>query len=95
MPFFSWVFKDGDNEFLTRAWLRDPTGLPSNTESASVVEWNGECYVSFWTGFDWSKAAKLDTSQQGYGGIRTLWSLKEGDRIWVNMANTGYLGQAL
>lgn len=88
------VFKDGDNEFLTRAWLRDPTGLPSNTESASVVEWNGECYVSFWTGFDWSKAAKLGYIAAGGGEwySRTLWSLKEGDRIWVNMANTGYLG---
>lgn len=88
------VFKDGDNEFLTRAWLRDPTGMPSLAETASVGEWNGECYVSFWPGFEWDKAVKHGYIAAGGGEwySKTLWSLERGQRIWVNMPGTGYLG---
>jgi hypothetical protein len=45
------TFKDGDREYLTRAWLTEPI---TPTDGVSDVdkrgEWNGEYYVSFGVG---------------------------------------------
>lgn len=39
------VFKDGEREYLTRAWLREPSIAP---EVPGIEhDWNGEYYVSF------------------------------------------------
>lgn len=58
--------------------------------------WNGEFYVSF--GDDdtrsWSEAMAYGFISAGGGSwyTRTLKLLSEGDRVWVNIPQTGYVG---
>ncbi len=89
-------FREGDAEYLSRAWLLDPTVVEANHPPKTKEPWNGECYVSF--GGD-SKRRWQDARQHGYisagGGefyINTLRSLAEGERVWVNVPGTGYVG---
>ncbi len=55
------VFKDGDREYLTRAWLRDPTETQAKSEEVQARQkgkepWNGtDFYISF-GGRDWDDA---------------------------------------
>lgn len=89
------VFKDGDREYLTRAWLRDPTGVQAPLEtSSSRNAWNGEFYVNFGNDYDWEKARKYGYIVAGGGQFysRTLSTLEEGGRIWVNSPGNGYVG---
>lgn len=91
------VFRDGDSEYLTRAWFIDPTDLESGVSAASPKEaWNGEFYVSFGEYEDqrWSDARKYGFISAGGGAwyTRTLGMLEEGDRIWVNVPGKGYVG---
>lgn len=93
------VFRDGDREYLSRAWFRDPAEIvgDSGDEPASG-EWNGEYYTSF--GYD--PEVVQDGLNRGYlvagGGSwysKTLAMLKPGARIWVNVPGTGYVGVGL
>ena len=86
--------QDGDREYLARAWLRDPASEPAVV--ADTRDWNGEFYVSF--GHDehrpWEEARQLGFVSAGGGAwyTRTLDMLRPGDRIWVNVPGTGYVG---
>jgi len=94
------VFRDGDRELLTRAWLRDPTdsdeGVVSSGTAHGKIEWNGEYYVSY--GDDesrsWDDACKYGFISGGGGQwySRTLNMLSVGDRIWVNVPGSGFVG---
>jgi hypothetical protein len=91
------VFKDGDREYLTRAWLIDPVLAGEKTEKRSAKEpWNGEYYVSF--GHDerrqWEDARKYGFLSAGGGRwySRTLDLLEPGARVWVNVPKHGYVG---
>lgn len=45
------VFQDGDREYLSRAWFRDPAEVTAGLgEETATGEWNGEYYASF--GYD-------------------------------------------
>lgn len=87
------VFKDGDREYLTRAWLRDPSEV--DVESATVAngDWNGEFYVSY-GGRNWEEARKYHFISGGGGRFysKTLYMLEPGNRVWVNIPGTGYVG---
>jgi hypothetical protein len=87
------IFKDGDREYLTRAWLRDPSEVEVEAEVRAVGEWNGEFYVSF-GGRDWEEARKYGFISGGGGRFysQTLYLLSPGDRVWVNIPGTGYVG---
>jgi len=97
--FFS-VFQDGDSQYLSRAWMIDP----GETEEKAVntgtrSEWNGEFYASFGTSSDsrnWQDAVKYGFISAGGGRwySKTLSMLKKGDRVWVNIPKTGYVGVA-
>ncbi|HPZ64252.1 MAG: endonuclease NucS domain-containing protein [Dethiobacteria bacterium] len=88
------VFRDGDREYISRAWFRDPAEIivdPPDGEG----EWNGEYYVSF----GYPHEVVRDGLRRGYvvagGGSwysRTLQMLEPGARIWVNVPGTGYVG---
>ena len=90
------VFKDGNREYLSRAWFRDPAEVTSGFKiETSVGEWNGEYYTSF--GYD------LDTVRDGLkygylvagGGLwysQTLTMLEPNARIWANVPGKGYVG---
>lgn len=90
------VFRDGDREYLSRAWFRDPAEVTAGlSEDTGRAEWNGEYYVSF--GYD--TEVVRDGLRRGYivagGGSwysRTLEMLEPGSRIWVNVPGSGYVG---
>lgn len=88
------LFKDENREYLTRAWLRDPTGVQVDPEARTAEKWNGEFYVSFGNDYDWEQARKLGYIAAGGGQwySRTLQTLEKGGRIWVNSPGNGYVG---
>jgi len=90
------VFRDGDREYLCRAWFRDPAEMTVGLgEETATGEWNGEYYASF--GYD--TEVVRDGLKRGYlvagGGSwysKPLAMLKPGARIWVNVPGSGYVG---
>lgn len=96
------VFEDDERRYLTRAWLREPVGPATESTSRSATrprasrEWNGECYVSYGPvpGRSWTDAKKYGFVAAGGGKfyIETLMSLQPGERVWVNVPGTGYVG---
>ena len=88
-------FKDGDREYLTRAWFRDPAGVDLSETRGNVREqWKGEYYGSFGGGRDWECARKYGYFAAGGGTwySRTLALLEPGARLWVNNPAHGYVG---
>ncbi len=94
-------FKEGDSEYLTRTWLIDPQEVESNVSKSSVKKgreiWNGQdFYVAF--GHDgnrnWMDAVKYGFVSAGGGRwyTRTLETLVPGNRIFVCVPGTGYVG---
>lgn len=88
------VFRDADREYLVRAWLRDPSEVDTKTESGPRGEWNQQYYVSYGGNRDWEEARKYGFIGGGGGRFysRTLEALSPGDRVWVNIPGTGYVG---
>ena len=92
------VFKDGDNTYLSRTWMIDPgeTQEKASSNTGSKAPWNNEFYVSFGHGGDrdWEDARKFGFISGGGGSWynKTLFMLNEGDRVWVNIPKTGYVG---
>ena len=88
------AFKDGERQYLTRAWLREPEAV--SVETLRSGEWNGEYYVSFGEEVcrTWNDAKKYGFVSAGGGEwyINTLRKLQPGNRIWVNIPRTGYVG---
>ncbi len=97
--FFS-VFEDAGNQYLSRSWMIDP----GETEERAInigqkEDWNGEFYSSFGDigdGRSWKDAMKYGFISAGAGRwySKTLFKLKAGDRVWVNIPKTGYVGVA-
>ena len=90
------VFKDGDREYLARAWLREAEEEAKPLPQAVQKQWNGEYYASF--GPDekrsWDEAVKYGFFAAGGGDwySHTLAMLSPGDRVWANVPGTGYVG---
>lgn len=92
--FFS-AFEDGGNRYLSRAWMIDPDDPPLPVSHKSKKEpWNGEFYASFDPGYPWEDARRLGFICGGGAAwySKTLAMLSEGDRVWVNIPKTGYVG---
>ncbi len=91
------VFRDGEREYLARVWLRDPDPAESQgPESGPKEPWNGEYYVTFGDEPErsWDDAVRYGFVSAG-GGLKyakSLEMLSPGDRIWVNVPATGYVG---
>jgi len=93
-------FRDGDNEYLSRAWLTDPVEVDAKViDKREKGQWNGEFYVSFGHGDsrDWGDAQEYGFISAGGGPwyTRTLAILEPGARIWVNVPAVGYVGVGL
>jgi len=97
---FFQVFRDGGTRYLSRVWLIDPAVTQEHaTTPKSTEPWNGEYYVSFGhgPGRSWEDARRYGFISGGGGSwySRTLNQLKKGDRVWVNIPQTGYVGVGL
>ncbi|MYC30120.1 MAG: DUF91 domain-containing protein [Chloroflexi bacterium] len=95
------AFTDGERQYLTRAWLKEPEEvsgemLSKTYRSVRNGEWNGEYYVSFGERVcrNWNDAKKYGFVSAGGGEwyVNTLRKLQPGNRIWVNIPGTGYVG---
>ena len=95
------VFEFGDELLLSRAWLIDPGETQVNVARTTRKQgpkepWNGEYYVSFGDAIsrDWDDARKYGYVSAGGGRwySRTLSILSPGDRVWVLIPGTGYVG---
>jgi hypothetical protein len=89
------AFKDGEREYLARAWLSEPTMV--EPEGAKTVgQWNGEFYGSFGANEQmvWDEAVKYGFFCAGGGSwyTKSLGLLQPGARLWVNVPATGYVG---
>ncbi len=96
---FFQVFQHGSDQLLSRAWLIDPGETQANVAvtaeatSDKKEPWNGEFYVSY-GGRSWEDARMYGFISAGggtwYSG--TLRLLNPGDRVWVKIPGTGYVG---
>ena len=88
------VFSNGTQRFISRVWFEDDVEeqIPADT---SIRTWNKEYYVSFGTDNRcWEDAQKYGFISAGGGSwyTNTLKFLHSGDRVWVNIPHTGYVG---
>jgi len=97
--FFS-AFQDGEHRYLSRSWMIDPIETEEHAANTRQKgEWNGEFYASFGHGIDsrhWEDAVVHGFISAGGGRwySKNLFMLKPGDRVWVNIPGTGYVGVA-
>lgn len=98
---FFQVFQHGPDQLLSRAWLIDPGETQANVATTTKrtgekEPWNGEFYVSFGGEFSrsWDNARKYGYISAGGGSwySQTLKLLSPGDRVWVKIPGTGYVG---
>lgn len=92
------IFKDEDREYLSSVWFIDPIEEEPSPKARrkKKEEWNGEYYVSFgnYDRQNWEDARKY-SFVSGCGGswyTKTLGMLSPGDRVWVNIPGSGYVG---
>lgn len=97
---FFQVFQTGSQQLLSRAWLIDPGETQANVSSGASrtgekEPWNGEFYVSYGHR-PWEEARRYGFSSGGDGSwySQTLKLLSPGDRVWVKIPKTGYVGVA-
>jgi hypothetical protein len=95
------VFQHDNEQLLSRAWLIDPGETQANVAASTKLKgekepWNGEFYVSFGdtTSRSWDDAMKYGFISGGGGSwySQTLKLLSPGDRVWVKIPKTGYVG---
>lgn len=93
------VFSNGNEQLLSRAWLHDPihTQISAATPSRGAKEpWNGEFYVSYGPPERraWADAVKYGFISAGGGAwySKTLQVLNPGDRVWVRIPGSGFVG---
>lgn len=91
---FFQIYKHGEERLLSRVWFEENVEIEAKAEYNS--KWNREYYISF--GEDdfrkWEDACKFGFVSAGGGKwyTQTLKMLHNGDRIWVNIPHTGYVG---
>ena len=90
------VFQCGSERLISRAWFEEDLEETAPAEVSSKGPWNGEYYVSFGEedGRRWEDARKYGFISAGGGPwyTKTLSLLSPGDRVWVNIPHTGYVG---
>ncbi len=95
------VFQNGAQQLLSRAWLIDPGETQVNASvtvgaraAGEKEPWNGEFYVSYGGDRSWEDARRYGFISAGGGNwySQTLKLLSPGDRVWVKIPKTGYVG---
>lgn len=97
-------YKDDDREYLTRSWLIAPDEAEEKKSKAAAQRtsepWNGrDYYVSLGENEhrSWDDCRKYGFISAGGGKwyTQTLANLKPGNRVFVNIPGTGYVGVGL
>ncbi len=93
------VFTNGDEQLLSRTWLLDPVRAQVSAAAAPDTPnepWNGEFYCSFGASDtrSWADAVEFGFISGGGGAwySRTLQLLAPGDRVWVKVPGSGFVG---
>jgi hypothetical protein len=93
------VFTNGAEQLLSRAWLLDPVRTQvsaAGTPDGLSEPWNGEFYCSYGHSERRSWADAVDFGFICGGGgewhSRTLQLLGPGDRVWVKVPGSGFVG---
>lgn len=93
------VFTNGAEQLLSRAWLLDPVRTQVSaamTPDGPNEPWNGEFYCSYGHSETRSWADAVDFGFICGGGgawySRTLQLLSPGDRVWVKVPGSGFVG---
>lgn len=96
------VFEHGGQQLLSRAWMIDPGETQANAAATNTAKgegkepWNGEFYVSFGSNEhrSWDDARRYGYISGGGGTwySQTLKLLSPGDRVWVKIPQTGFVG---
>ncbi|MCX5646377.1 MAG: nuclease [Phycisphaerae bacterium] len=93
------VFSNGDEQLLSRAWLLDPVRTQISaaaTPDTANEPWNGEFYCSYGPSEtrSWADAVEFGFISGGGGAwySRTLQLLSPGDRVWVKVPGSGFVG---
>jgi len=99
---FFQVFQHGPDQLLSRAWLINPGETQINAAGTATKRtgekepWNGEFYVSYGgdSNRSWEDARRYGFISAGGGAwyIQTLKLLSPGNRVWVKIPGTGYVG---
>lgn len=95
---FFQVFETESEQLLSRTWLIDPSETQVNASAGGAERepWNGEFYASFGHGDsrDWEEARRYGFTCGGGGAwySNTLNLLDIGDRAWVKIPGTGFVG---
>ena len=93
---FFHIFRCGSERLISRAWFEEDLEETAPAEVSTKGPWNGEYYVSFGKeeGRSWEDARKYGFISAGGGPwyTKTLSLLSPGDRVWVNIPHTGYVG---
>ena len=88
-------FQCGSERLISRTWFEEDIEESAPVKGSEKGPWNGEYYVSFGEGSrNWEDARKYGFISAGGGSwyTKTLSLLSPGDRIWVNIPHTGYVG---
>lgn len=93
------VFANGTDQFLSRTWLLDPVRTQFSaaiTSTGANEPWNGEFYCSYGHSEtrSWSDAVDYGFICGGGGAwySKTLQLLNPGDRVWVKVPGSGFVG---
>jgi hypothetical protein len=93
------VFTNGAEKLLSRAWLLDPMSTQVSVvgkRDGPSEPWNGEFYCSYGHGESrsWDDAREFGFICAGGGAwySRTLKLLSPGDRVWVKVPGSGFVG---
>ncbi len=91
---FFQIFQHGSDRIMSRVWFKEDGELDLKPEYSA--KWNKEYYISFGeeNKHRWVDACKYGFISAGGGKwyTQTLKMLHAGDRIWVNIPHTGYVG---
>lgn len=90
------IFISNGERIISHTWFEDDIEETKTSIPSKKSPWNGEYYVSFGEFEDrhWTDAQKYGFISAGRGTwyTQTLSMLSKGDRVWVNIPQTGYVG---
>ena len=94
---FFQAFEDEGRLYLSRSWLVDPVTIQTVANPRQEKgSWNGEYYANYGVdeNYRWEDGRKFGfiTASGGPWYTQTLRMLDVGDRAWVNIPKTGYVG---